>query len=293
MYTVSILILLLAPPASHQTKASKVHHVKQNELDARKKPLPPSTTRMGEITQQDSASIQLREVGGVLHTYTCTTNTRFWKADTLYKTSPFTIGNAVVLHVHHNRKADTYSITDCADNSSWKWLLQLRRTIENGTVTAVDDTTLTLLIGQHTYSYHVEPSSLWGTKNTVAASDPFTVGSSVWIVPRYLPSGLIAVRAAADTAHFAAILKERSAPSVHATLVSLNPVTHTITLHTAAGDLRKLPLADSVVVKRGKASLPLTSLHPGARLVVRIHRASSGVREVWRISIDLGKARKS
>lgn len=292
MQTVIALILLLLAPTTQPAVSSKVHHVKQSAAGARKKPTPPSTVRMGEITQQDSSSIQMKEVGGVLHTYACTSKTRYWKADTLAQTSPFVVGNVVVLHVHHVRKTDSYSITDCADDSSWRWLLQLRRTTETGTVTAVDDSSLTLQIGPHTYAYHVEPSTLWGTKNTEAASDPFTVGNTVWVVPRYLPSGLIAVRAAADTAHFAAILKERSAPSVHAVLVSLDPTTHSITLHTAAGDLRTLPLAASVVLKRGKAVLPLSSLHPGARLVVRIHRAASGVREVWRISIDLGKARK-
>ncbi len=250
-----------------------------------------STLITGYLAQLEAKSITLQLSNGSQASCLLPDSVRCWKNRQAVQADSFAPHTLLYIHVRHTKNG--VEATDVADAASWQWLVFLRKAIQHGTLQKAQNRSLTLLLGTPPlpFTYTLGPSTLWGSKSAQAVSNPFLPGAEVWVIPRALASGKIEARAVADTKQLALLLKERSAPIVHGVVKALDESAHTITLLTAAGDVRILALSKEVEVRQGRRVLSLAAIRAGAHVLVRIHRNTLLQRVVWRISVAAARRR--
>ena len=307
-----ILILSLIPGVAKSQKAdpgtalsgskplSAQETAKQEPKPAGKpKRSPPSKTsksaniRHGEITALDIAAetLVLKERTGRAETYVFTPKTHFHKSKKVVEFKEFKVGDAAVVHFRRSRTDGAMVLSELDDPLSWDWLAELRKTIVSATIKSLDEETMTvsLLKDSATFEYGVSEKTRWEKAGKESAADQFKAGDRVYIVPRSLPSGGVMARAVADSQTGADQGKERTAISVHGTILTLEPAAFKFTLKTLAGDTRNLAYTDAIEVKKTGKPVPFSSLKAGEHVSVRLRHEESGDEIAWRITVETSR----
>ena len=263
-----------------------------------KKPASKSpNVKTGEIVAIDPAkdALSVKESGGVTADFTLIEKTHYFKNKREAKPADFKAGEAVIVHIRHSRSDGEAQVIELTDKISWDWLDGIRHNTTNAKLKAVDDDTLTVLVGTESIplTYTISDKTLWNKGGKAAAPTDFKAGDSVSIVPRSLPSGGIMASVVADSPQGAAQGKERKAVSIHGIIQALDAAMHTLTLKTEAGDTRILNYTDATEVHLSSKTLPLTSLKVGQSVGARIRHDDNDKEVVWSITLGTTGSSKS
>jgi hypothetical protein len=223
-------------------------------------------------------------------TYHLTDKTHVLKSKKTVDATEFKSGDAVVVRFRRST-AGPASLYDMADKASWEWLDRLRHETTPVTVVEATDESLKAAEGadRAEVDYRVTEKTAWQKSGKPAAATDFKAGDRVYVVPRLLPSGSIMASAVSDAQEGAAVLKERSRSTVSGVVKALDGPKRALRLHTVAGEEREIVLAPDVVVRQASKDVPLTILHPGLNVSVRLARTADNEVEASRITIQSRK----
>ena len=293
---VSLSAVLLCPPhAGAQTAdpnakpplpgATAVHSPVRKST-----PTKSANVKSGVIAAVDAAAetLTLRERTGKSAVYVLTAKTHFNKGRRAVQAEDFKVGDAAVVHFRKSRTDGALLLTELDDPVSWIWLSELRKTTTAATIKEITEDTLSVTVSADNVpmDYTISDKTRWEKAGKEADPSAFKDGDHVFIVPRSLPSGAVMARAVSDSTQGAAQEKERLAPSVHGTIVTIDPAAHKLVLRTLAGDVRNLAYTDELeIVSNGKQA-QIGALRPGLRVVARIRHGAGGDEIVWRFTVD-------
>lgn len=251
-----------------------------------------ANVQTGAVVAVDAVAgtLTLKPRSGPDVTYHITDKTRVLKEKKAVEAAAFKPGDTVVVRFRRST-AGPASLYDMADKASWEWLDRLRH--ETTPVTVVDATDESLKAAEGAdraeVDYRITEKTAWQKGGKPAAAADFKAGDRVYVVPRLLPSGGIMAMAVSDAPEGAAVLKERSRSTVSGVVKALDAGKRALHLHTAAGDEREIVLAADIIVRQASKDVPLTAVHPGQAVSVRLSRAADNELEASRITIQTRK----
>ena len=257
------------------------------------KPSKSSNVRNGEIVSIDlsAETLVLKERTGRAETYVFTPKTRFHKQKKTVELKDFKAGDPAVVHFRRSRTDGAMMLSEVDDPISWDWLAELKKTTVAATIQTIEEDILTVKLAKDgvEFEYSVSEKTRWEKAGAETSAEQFKAGDKVFVVPRSLPSGGVFARAVADTPGGADQGKERTATSVHGTILALEPAAYKITLKTAAGDTRNFAFNDETEVKKNSKPIPVTTLKPGEHVSARLRHEESGDELAWRITVETGR----
>jgi hypothetical protein len=252
-----------------------------------------SNVMSGTISALDATAetLTLKERTGKTAIYVLTPKTHYTKNKHPVQLSEFKVGDAAVLHFRKSRTDGALLVTELDDPASWTWLTDVRKNTTLAVIKEITEDTLSVTVGAENVplDYTISDKTRWEKAGKEVASDAFKPSEKVYIVPRSLPSGNIMARAVADTTTGAAQEKERSATSVHATILLVDPPAHKLSVKTVTGDTRSLAYTDETEVILNSKPVSLSTLKTGLHISARLRHEAGGDEVVWRITIDTGR----
>jgi hypothetical protein len=247
----------------------------------------------GSIAAVDAGAgtLTLKPKSGADIVYHLTDKTRILKDKKPAEAAEFKPGDSAVVR-YRKSTAGPASLYDLADKVSWEWLDRLRHETTSVSVIEFTEDTLKAAEGKDKaeVDYRITEKTTWRKRGAPAAPGDFKAGDVLLVVPRMLPGGGIMATAVSDGAEGAALLKERTKTSVPGTVRSLDAAKHILLLHTAAGEDREIALAPDVIVRQAAKDVPLTSVHAGQLVSVRLSRNSENELTGSRITIQSRKS---
>lgn len=238
---------------------------------------------------REAGTVTLRPRSGSEATFKVTDKTLILRARRISSLDQIPQGEELVAR-YRKSASPPRPLYDLADRSSWDWLKHMRKETVRAEVARAEAGWLHVVEGSEKlpFAYRVTAKTAWMRDGKAAASEDFKPGDAVWISPRLLPNGATMATAVADSAKWAAILKERGSPTLSGAVTSLDAAARTLRISTRAGDDAVLRLADSVEVRQNAKPVPLTQLKVGTRITAHLRRGDAEEREVVRITIQGG-----
>jgi hypothetical protein len=288
-------LLVFAPLASSQNAAAPAKPALKSGKTLRSTAKSPNV-KPGELVAIDAtdSTIKIKDRMGKIVEYALTDKTQFTKNRREAEQTAFKPGDAVVVHIRKSRDGGDPTAAEVADKESWKWTDGIRHNTTEGTLTRVNDESLTVAIGADKIpqSYSLSDKTLWQKGGKEAAAADFKTGDKIYVLPRSLPSGAIMARAITDTSAAATQVKERQSTSLHGVIKSIDANAFKLTLETPTNDMRDLQGSAETEVVQKSRTVGWPALKVGQHVRVRLRHDDTDEMISSRITIETARSGK-